>query len=120
MLLWLGFTEPIAHRVLQKPAFLIVHHLVGRRLPNIQDRFSVEMMRFDLVTHRFALPPRGREPARSFARVADESSGAEPFRAFPPGVAASSDADWLDETDRAVGHGRDPDGASASPSCDKE
>src|SRR5207245_11676287 len=113
-------TEPIAHRVLQKPASLIVHHLMGRRLPNIQDRFPAEMMRFDLVTHLSALPPRWREPDRAFARVADGSSGAEHFRAFPPGAATSSDSDWLNETDRAVGHGRDPDGASASPFCDKE
>jgi hypothetical protein len=71
-------------------------------------------MRFDLVTHRFALPRRGREPAGSFARVAGESSGGEPFRAPPPGVAASSDSDWLDETDRAVGHGRVDSGAEVT------
>ena len=65
-------------------------HIYYGRLPNIQDRFPAKMMRFDLVNHRLALPLRGRDPAGSFVRVVGAPSGAEPLRAFPPGVATSS------------------------------
>jgi hypothetical protein len=54
-----------------------------------------------LASRRGSMPTRGqhcgarsdlpRDPADSFARVVDTPSDAKPFRAFPPGVATSSD-----------------------------
>ena len=46
------------HRVLQLLAFKIVHHLVRRGLPHVQDGLARDMLRLDLVTHR-ALPALG-------------------------------------------------------------
>src|SRR5262249_59299649 len=46
--------EPVPHGVLQDPALLIVHDLMRRGLPNVEDGLATEITRFDLVTHRRA------------------------------------------------------------------
>jgi hypothetical protein len=46
----------LLHRVLQLLAFHVVDHLIDRRLPNIQQSFSPNVMAFNFVTHD--RPPR--------------------------------------------------------------
>src|SRR5262249_1097308 len=113
--------EPVPHGVLQDPALLIVHDLIPRALPNVQNGLAPEMMRFDLVTHRRALLPAPRRALRAGARAACAPSGASLSRAPPWAVGATPVSGCPVETDRAV---KDDEGgpsvASASPSSAKE
>src|SRR5271166_1219171 len=94
--------EPIPHGVLQQAAFLIVHHLVSRGLPNIEDRLAGKMMRLELFTHRLAprrsgcLPPAAAvstacAPSRR-ATVPRTSSGSWRHSRF--GVSGRNNSSW--------------------------
>ena len=93
-------SQAIPHGVLQRTALAIVQDLVGRGLPDIEDRLALEVVRPDLVRCHGAPPPaadRGRRPRDrgsncTIRRVSAErvSSGSAPHAgvgtASPPGA----------------------------------
>src|SRR6516225_1037828 len=103
------------------PVQPVVHDLMRRGLPNVEDRLATKMMRFDLVTHRRAPLPAPRRASRAGARAACAPSGASLSRAPPWAVGATPVSGCPVETDRAV---EDDEGglnvASASPSSARE
>ncbi|GLR99825.1 hypothetical protein GCM10007858_74730 [Bradyrhizobium liaoningense] len=52
----------LAKRVLQSQTLLVGHHLMGRRLPDVHDRPSRQVYRFDQLGFHDLPPPAPRRP----------------------------------------------------------
>src|SRR6266851_2757915 len=49
--------KAIAHGILQRAALAVVQNLMGRRLPHVEERLALEVMRADLVRDHDRPPP---------------------------------------------------------------
>lgn len=58
------FASALAKSLLEPKAFLIAHHLVGRRLPDVDDRLARQMVRRDQLRLHGESPPGSRRPRR--------------------------------------------------------
>src|SRR5207245_2248633 len=90
--------EALLQGILQLLAFQVMTDLISRRLTNIQDRFALQMLRLDLLTHS-APPSDGRRRGRcSSARAAVVPGASGSSAGFLEAASARTDWGGADET----------------------
>src|SRR4051812_23419732 len=110
--------QPIAHGILQRATLAVVQNLMRRRLPNVEDRFTLQMVRPDLVRDHdrppWSMPPVSPSAVRTmpaYRRLSARSLRTGRFAAARAGVPTSvcSGLAWTSPRFRSPERGDTPE-----------